>query len=177
MCVLFSHMGYYIGKLIENAVYFLIKWLLLHPWCTPSIFVGVPVSYFMAFLNNFLSFAWKQKEIEFFLNSPCIFSGSLSPSILCTYQHQEWLQGKTYIEDGNIFVFVITYNNNKDSLEFLSSSIPHCNALVRHYKHFFPLMSISKNVPETVDLLNQSGLLGGKEFFWVLQWHYDNWKI
>ena len=110
MCVLFSHMGYYIGKLIENAVSFLIKWLLLHPWCTPSIFLGVPVSYFMAFLNNFLSFAWKQKELEFFLNSPCIFSGSLSPSILCTYQHQEWLQGKTYIKDGNIFVFVITYN-------------------------------------------------------------------
>ena len=95
-----------------------------------SIFLGVPVSYFMAFLNNFLSFAWKQKELELFLNSPCIFSGSLSPSILCTYQHQEWLQGKTYIKDGNIFVFVITYNNNKGSLEFLSSSIPHCNALV-----------------------------------------------
>ena len=29
-------------------------------------------------------------------------------------------------------------------------------------------MSISKNVPETVDLQNQSGLLGGKEFFLVL---------
>lgn len=129
MCVLFSHMGYYIGKLIENAVSFLIKWLLLYPWCTHSIFLGVPVSYFMAFLNNFLSFVWKQKELELFLNSPCIFSGSLSPSILCTYQHQEWLQGKTYIKDGNVFVFVITYNNNKGSLEFLSSSIPHCNAL------------------------------------------------